>query len=156
MELNSQLPYPLAKKEEDTYFFKTSSGVEYTAYFIEFHRFSNTNILYNFSFDVIGKTANYYERISTTITQILKDFFVSNENSMIFVCDTSDNQESARLRLFERWFRHSKSDDYLLKLDRSEPQPNYNLFASLIIRKENTMIEAVVNLFDQYINDLKY
>lgn len=156
MELNSQLPYPLAKKEEDTYFFKTSSGVEYTAYFIEFHRFSNTNILYSFSFDVIGNTSNFDTRISATITYILKEFFKSNENSMIFVCDTSDNHESARLRLFERWFRQSKGNDSLIKLDRSEPQPDYNLFASLIIHKENPMLNVVINSFDQYINDLRY
>ena len=50
---------------------------------------------------------SYDNKISTTIIAIIEEFFLQNLNVLLYICDTSDNREEVRNRLFIRWFKES-------------------------------------------------
>lgn len=46
-----------------------------------------------------------------TLFAIIDEFFHENEDVLLYVCDTSNNREAARNRLFIRWFKQSARPD---------------------------------------------
>ena len=89
------------------------------------------------------------ERIGITVSKIISDYLIKNENAVIYICDSSDYKEHIRKRKFDSWFK--KSDDgTIIKIDRKIAVAESVLYNSLLIHKDNqyknSFIEAFIDL----------
>lgn len=139
------------------YCFKTESGIEYFAYFLDLSDIGPD--LYTFSFERIGPLdQDGVEKcipgkdVLDTICQILSDFFQKKTNAMLFVCDSSDGRAEGRRRLFS-WKFESVNDGTYEKIDREGKTEFYSVYSSIIFRKDNPNKERLLEAFDQMCSD---
>lgn len=138
---------------DGTYFFKTESGIEYFAYFLDLSEYGPD--LYTFNFekkddpDHAGSVKKAPGRdVLDTICQILSDFFQKQTNAMLFVCDSTDGRAEGRRRLFSRKFE-SVNDGTFEKIDRNGKTFYYSVYSSIIFRKDNPNKDRLLEAFDR-------
>jgi len=70
---------------------------------------------------VIEKTTDtkppFDSRVFLTIEAIIIEFFNDTEKVLSFVCDTSDGKELTRFKKFNRWYKTSKHNKSIIKLN---------------------------------------
>lgn len=111
-------PFFIAERDnnhnEFEYFFTTDATVDYTI------RFTKATYLFNvycgpcqkifeISFAPNSTKEYYFDdfKIANTIISIMHSFIGWQRCPVLYVCDSSDNRENCRARLFEGWFRKS-------------------------------------------------
>lgn len=153
---NSLAPYVCKRIENEgqiSYIFTTDGGVIYTAYFIDCENYSakwKDENIFMFNFGPEGnKPPKNDPRIERTIIWILKKFFLSQENSAIYVCDSTDGLELSRARLFERWFRRAEMNE-IKRTNLKVSGQNYDLIASLFIHQNNPNIDEIRKGFFEF------
>ena len=150
-------PYKIIKRQAFYYSFTSEAGTSYLCYFIPYgYLFTNYPLIapyiYSFNLDVEkgkSKEQPLDERIGITVSKIISDYLIKNENAVIYICDSSDYREHIRKRKFDNWFK--KSDDgTIIKIDRKIVITESVLFNSLLIHKDNpfknSFIEAFIDL----------
>lgn len=148
-------PYKYTLTEEGRYYFKTESGIEYFAYFLDLSDFGPDFYTFNFERQELPmddeKKAPGRD-VLDTICQILSDFFQKKTNAMLFVCDSTDGRAEGRRRLFAMKF-NSVNDGSFEKIDRDGKTAYYSVYSSLIYLKDNPNKEELVVAFEQICAD---
>jgi hypothetical protein len=130
------------------FYFKTNRNNEYAVEFTE-HNIESKYIYkaFELSFYIVEEITKRNDlKISKTIVQIVKDFFDEYPNSVVvYICDSQDNRQHYRNRLFNRWFLKSNSNKKYgkLNLNYSSTDINYNL--ELIYRQEKYNVRELFN-----------
>lgn len=139
--------YEISKDRNETaYSFTTDSNVQYIATFLCVDSLGVDN-LFMFNIDRIGdKRSPKDHKIKQTIVHILEAFFEDNQNSMIYVCDSSDARGCSRHRLFRMWYVEANPAN-IERYDINLPTPDYELFSSLFVHSLNQAKEAVIAAF---------
>ena len=133
------------------YSFKTESGIEYFAYFLDLSDYGPD--LYTFNFekiddrDSVGSVKKPGRDVLDTICQILSDFFQKQTNAMLLVCDSTDGRAEGRRRLFSCKFE-SVNDGTFEKIDRNGRTEYYSVYSSIIFRKDNPNKDRLLEAFD--------
>lgn len=150
MESNSLSPYEVNEEAPLDYTFINRDGIKYHASFYSVESLYPDFIeTYSFSIEPEDNKPHPIDRrISVTIAEILRRFFVVNTNAMIMVCDSADGKELKRRKLFDRWFEYF-SDGSILKYDASAPLDDYQLFVSLYINKSNPNKAILLSAFSK-------
>ncbi|WP_159473258.1 DUF6169 family protein [Dyadobacter sp. 3J3] len=93
-------------------------------------------------------------RVKDTILDFLSKYFNTKpDNALIFVCDTSDNRQDARFKMFNSWFdKNTKISVYnssILKTNISFCDENDSncAHASLIISAINPLLSEITSAF---------
>ncbi len=148
---NFQLPYNFTRNEDLVYSFVTDGGIKYIALFIPSGCYDeNLENTYNFNFEPEDpKNKNIHDpRIKETIISLIEQFFISNINSVICVCDSIDGRELCRRRLFDKWRKeYSHRLKHIHKEDIEKEGNYYTLCASLLIHRDNPNIEKTIKSF---------
>ncbi len=133
---------------------------------------TDNNILYGVSFDEDimpqGYKAYWFNltnhsqkssprdtKIRTTIILIIEEFFRSNPDILLYFCDTADNQQAQRSRLFLYWFNvYGQQKEYYTRTEmiRDEEEENY---IAIIVKKSHPNYEAIIELFNKQIEMFK-
>ncbi len=147
-------PYKYHCKDKYDYFFTTERGKDYHVYFVQYGEPSMTyGALFTFNIATDDVTPHPVDiRIAHTVVAILAEFFETDVNSAIIVCDNSDQKEEKRFRLFDRWYQHFNIKN-VLKYDSSVITPYYNLFVSLFLREDNPFRDNVVKEYYRMISE---
>ena len=135
--INKIAPYEV-KVEGKQYVFDTAQGLRYEVRFFEEQPIGGCET-WQFSFaKANSEPAPEDPYVRFTLFAIIDEFFHENEDVLLYICDTSDNREAARNRLFIRWFKQSAQPDrftirsakcyhrgpgFLRCHHRGEPQP---------------------------------
>ena len=67
----------------------------------------------------------------------MEEFFLSNPDILLYQCETGDNRQAMRARLFAKWFNEYKNRDNFyvtVSVLRDEDVDNY---IALIVQKSN-------------------
>lgn len=126
------------------------------------------NILYSVAFeldDMLGLTAYWFritnrsgmkspndKKIQQTIILIIEEFFSKNPDILLYLCDTANEQQAQRDRLFLRWFNtYEQKKKYAIKtaIIFDEGVSNY---VSLIVPVEHPQISDILETFDREIS----
>lgn len=145
-------PYDYVKDELNVYTFYTISGAKYIAYFIEEHSFETCKV-YSFSFEKEeeGLKKIHDQRISTTIAKIIKDFFLKNNDSLIYTCDSIDYKHRYRNILFKKWFKlYNSQKKYIVHNNEKD-----DLIMAIIIEKGNPLKSTIFEEFDEFFSYLE-
>lgn len=132
------------RAEGEYYIFYTSTKQKYffylldiTDYYRELNPVLQSNV-YEFSFFPEKKIKSKKDpRIAKTLTIAIKRILTNNPNSIIsFTCDSLDQKEDSRKRLFHNWFVEFNNKN-IIKLDKSVTSDDFSLHRSTIFMKTN-------------------
>lgn len=158
-KLNCLPPYKIERNKDFIYSFVTDGGIKYIALFVSCKSYDDNFIdTYSFNFEPEDRNRKsvYDPRIKETIISIIEEFFRNNHNSMICVCESIDGKELCRNRLFNRWGDEYRERFYYIhKEDIQFDGEFYDLYASLLIHKENPNLDRSIESFKSYTGLLK-
>jgi len=154
--------YKQIEDENPLFLFKTSLGVQYVLELTKDNFGCNYfNNLYSLSFYHTNDTSNKVKidiKIQATISTIIIDFLNNNKEALIhYICDSSDNRQYGRNRLFNTWFNQSNTSNAYSKLNINYPTPDimYTLefifFSGIYTNTDiETNVVAQLDVFSEY------
>lgn len=149
--LNFRAPYSVWEAGRQTYSFKTDFGVVYRMVFADDQTIWE-NGAYEFCIlNENGKPSPGAAKVRDTVMAIVEEFFRCNPNILLYQCETGDNRQAMRERLFLRWFStYERSGEYIIRVAEiiAEGIPNY---AALIIQHDNPRRESILSEFDDFV-----
>lgn len=87
-------------------------------------------------------------KVRETIVAIVEDFFLENNEVMLYICETGDGRQSMRSRLFEYCFSQYKEGWNVLMMSASiydaEGVKNY---AAIIVRQDHPRLSDITREF---------
>lgn len=152
-------PYNYSFSEfSNTYNFITKNDIEYKIAFIVDETFSAVSGLEvpNVYQMIIEKVNNdvserFDSSVASTIKNIIALFFENSENSMIYICDNSDERAKTRFNTFERWYWNSSMTDSIAKVDNvincDSNGKVQTLYTSLLFHKNNSNKETILEIY---------
>lgn len=148
--LNLRSPY-MVWESESGFSFKTDSDIYYS---VEFDREDSGLDIVAYWFNLINisqKNSHNDEKIQRTVICIIEEFFRQNPDILLYMCDTADNQQAMRARLFIRWFNHYQGhDQFVIRTATVEGDEESN-YVALIVQKSHPALESILQLFDSEI-----
>jgi hypothetical protein len=152
-------PYSFQQNGND-YRFQTDKGVFYSLKFSDgsFYFVNLPTYIPIFEFSVTVVSLGDYlsppkdVRVEITIVAIMRLFFLSHENSIVYICDNLDKKQAARHRKFDIWFR-THADQDLEKYDTHFMIQSMEIYASLILHCSNHYKNDLVHIFLSQANE---
>ena len=90
-------------------------------------------------------------KVRDTIFLIIEEFFASNPNILLYQCETGDNRQAMRDRLFLRWFKNYEHNDrFYIKVSTIVAKKVKN-YAAMIVEKNNPRLETITKDFDEFV-----
>ena len=152
--INESAPYALrlAPYAQLSYILTTDYGVNYTLSFmpsdlmpeIEAYEFaiSNTN----------HRKSPRDPKLRQSILTLVYEFFRTREAVMLYLCETGDNRQKHRSRLFESWFRASGHQTTFAFLSAQIPdEEGISNFVALIVRPDHPRFAFIAQQFSDTI-----
>lgn len=150
--LNVRSPYSIWEAGRQSYGFKTDYGVTYRIVFADDQTIWE-NGAYEFCIlNENGKASPSDKNLKETIIAIIEEFFRNNPDILLYQCETGDNRQAVRERLFLRWFKtYAQSGDFQIRIAEimAEGIPNY---VALIVQKSNPELQSIVEKFDAFVS----
>lgn len=105
--INNHAPYGVRHREDNFYsfYFETDFGLKYTISFMLENSFVQSGA-FQFCINVEGAGRSPGDvKLRQTVFAIIEEFFaVNGKEAMLYLCETGDEKEGLRNRLFIRWF----------------------------------------------------
>lgn len=94
-------------------------------------------------------------KLKLTLFRLIEAFFDANPDILLYICETGDDKQWLRNRLFVRWFNsYGLRDKYVLKTVEVMDGDVAN-FAALIVQKSNIRLNDILIEFDETISLLQ-
>ena len=155
--INLHAPYRVMQDPErkNNFYFVSDSGARFDIDFTP-----NESVIPSGAYE-FGITNKQHERspldtkLRLTIFAIVEEFFeVNGQETMLYLADTGDRKQAFRNRLFVRWFNiYEHRDRYIIKTAEGKMDGVMN-FLAIISRKDNPMLETVIEEFNETISFL--
>lgn len=141
LQINMASPYRVICSDKGDYLFATDQGINYTISFTEEFPLGGC-MSYQFCIHNDNHLHGSYDsKISTTIIAIIEEFFQQNQNVLLYICDTSDNREEVRNRLFIRWFKeYANPNKYTIESANTIIE-GQGFYSSIIVENRNPLLE---------------
>ena len=155
--INLHSPYMVGQTDENdsSFYFTTDFGLKYTISFMLEYSFVMSGG-YQFCINVEGDGRSPGDiKLRQTIFAIIEEFFeVNGSEVMLYLCETGDEKEGLRNRLFIRWFNnYSGRDAYVMQTAEVQEGKTKN-FAALIVQKSNPRLDEILAEFNETISIL--
>lgn len=148
----------------NTYNFTTKNDILYRVAFVVDETFSTISgeEIPNIYQLIIEKATDELEpfdtKVSKTIEHIIERFFQKTENALIYICSDEDEKAITRHKIFDRWYRNSDYNNWIVKIDnimkfniKNEIQ---KLYTSFLFHKQNSNYEKLIQIYTQIENVL--
>ena len=146
--INSKAPYEVSALGKQ-FVFVTNYGLHYEVRFFEESPIGGCET-WQFSFAKAEDTPTPEDPyVRFTLFAIIDEFFIENEDVLLYICDTSDSREAARNRLFIRWFKQSAQPDRFTIRSASSTIEGQGFYAAIIVENRNPRLIDVTADFDQ-------
>lgn len=149
--INKKSPYKVKVLNGFTARFFTDRGLEYEVSFVEDEMVESTNFsAYQFLIECKNSIHSSNDvKMGATIAAILESYFIAHPNYILtYVCDIKDSQQSARNRLFNRWFHKYAKGEYV-KYDWTLTTEGDCFFASMVGWSGNPELEDIRIAYDE-------
>lgn len=152
--INEYAPYKV-ETESGQYLFETDNNILYG---VSFDEDSMPRGLKAYWFNLTNhsqKTSPRDSKIRTTVILIIEEFFRSNPDTLLYMCDSANNQQAQRSRLFLHWFNaYGQQKDYYTctEMVKDEDEENY---IAIIVKKSHPQLNVIIDLFKKQIEMFK-
>ncbi len=149
--LNVRTPYSVWPVGKQSYGFKTAYGVQYRIGFIDDQTIWRKGA---YEFGIVnenGRPSPNDRKLRETIYAVIEEFFECNPDILLYQCETGDNRQAMRDRLFLRWFKeYEDRGKFTIRVSKitAEGVDNY---AAVIVRCDNPHLKQIIQDFDQFL-----
>ena len=144
-----EAPYELVLSGSD-FMFQTDFGIHYDISFKKEDIVLGGCETYQFILRKVEDTRSPYDaKVETTILAIINEFFRSNLEIMLYLCDTSDGREASRNRLFLSWFDKYADERRFTICKAHANVEGEGLFFCIIVDNRNPKLNAIVADFEE-------
>lgn len=142
-------PYELLLSEND-FTFRTDLGIHYSVSFNKEDIVLGGCDTYQIIIRKIEETRSRHDpKVEATILAIIDEFFCSNQEVLLYMCDTSDGREESRNRLFLTWFeRYAEKHRFTICQAHAEIEGE-GLFFCIVVDNRNPHLEAITADFEE-------
>jgi len=142
-------------REEDEYRFETDYGILYA---VNFEPESMLGGIPAYWFGLANRslTASPGDvKIRATVTCIIEELFRSNPDILLYMCDSANDQQAMRSRLFMRWFNaYARQQDFYIRTEMVVDEGEENYIA-LIVQRSHPQLQTIITTFDMVIEQFK-
>ena len=149
--INRIAPYKVDLKNGE-YVFESDFDILYSIWFEEQPILDEGIIAYWLNLTNRSQKASPNDqKIRTTVVLILEEFFRSNPDVLLYMCDSADEQQAMRSRLFLRWFSaYGKQADFYSRSEMVKDGMEDN-YISIIVKRSHPKLQVIKELFDDEI-----
>ena len=140
-----------------TYNFTTKNKIEYKVAFIVDETLDavsdiSINNVYQVIIEKISDVIEPYDRfVANTIDYIVKSFFNTVENSLIYICSEEEEKAGIRFKVFDKWYQNSSFNKSVTKIDNiihlETENSIFKLYTSLLYHNSNPNIEHIIKAY---------
>lgn len=95
-------------------------------------------------------------RLQKTILSIAAEFFQENPGAaLLYLCDTADQQQAMRSRLFTRWFNNYEGHTAFYVQTVSVSGEEEENFITMILRRDNPALKMIEKHFSKEVQQFK-
>lgn len=148
-QINILAPYPVWY-EEGEIMFKTDYNILYSIAF-ELDDMLNLKAYWFRITNRSRKKSPNDKKIQQTVILVIEEFFRKNPDILLYICDTANEQQAQRDRLFLRWFNgYEQKKKYAIRTATviDEGCPNYVLIIVPILHPQ---LEMIISTFEREI-----
>ena len=92
-------------------------------------------------------------KVRDTIIAIIDEFFVENNTTLLYICETGDKKQALRNRLFERWFSmYERKAQYTFVASSLKDDEGVDNYTAIIVRSDNPDLSAIIAEFTETIS----
>ena len=143
-------PYPV-KLDDGEYIFRTDHDIGYA---VSFEQESLCDPIPAYWFDLAnrsGKASPSDPKVRETVIRIIVEFFRANPDIMLYMCDSANDQQAQRNRLFLRWFMGAEQSKlFYIKTEMVIDEGMEN-FIAIIVPRSHPYLEDIIERFDSEI-----
>lgn len=151
--INAASPYVLTPNRRPLFYdFITDYGIDYNA------GFAPSNLLpaieaYEFVLTNPGNRKSPRDpKLRQTILTLIYEFFRTRNAVMLYLCETGDNRQRLRSRLFESWYRSSGYQTTFALLTAQLPdEDGIQNFVALLVRPDHPQFALIAQEFSDTI-----
>ena len=146
--VNASSSYEVSAVNDGCYQFFTDYGVHCTVEFV-----LDDSLLSHETYHLVIVNVNHQKspsdvKVRDTIIAIIDEFFVENNTTLLYICETGDKRQALRNRLFERWFStYERKAQYTFVASSLKDDEGIENYAAIIVRNDNPDLSAIVAEF---------
>lgn len=155
--LNVLSPYSFWYIGKNTYSFLVKRGDKSVTYRVGFA--PNDSVWENGAYEFFitndsHEPSHSDPKLKESIIAIIQEFFRENPEVLLYQCDTSENKQAMRARLFTRWYNtYEFKNRYCVKMIKFMDD-DVESYAALIIEKSNPNCERLLSEFETYTKEM--
>lgn len=148
--INELAPYKV-EIVGDELIFETAFNIQYAVSFDPEEMFEGIAAYWFNLSNRSGKPSPNDANIKLTIICILEEFFRSNPEILLYMCDSANDQQAMRSRLFLRWFNaYGAQKDFYTRTEIVVDEGEENYIA-IIVKRSHPQLQTIIELFDEQI-----
>ena len=155
--VNVVAPYhfTLAPYAQLSFWLTTDYGVDYAMSFYKNDLLPGVD-LYEFAISNMNQRKSPRDvKLRQSIVALIQAFFCQKEAVLIYICETGDNRQRQRFRLFESWFRVAGKGRFVsLSMDLVDEEGISN-YAAIITRMDNPNLSFITKQFTETVELLR-
>lgn len=148
LSINEKAPLKVSTAS-DAFMFEAEQ-TKYIVGFVEDEAIATKGVYQLFLMNKDGSKNTLSKEIYQTVVVIIEEFFKENDNAILYICDISDNRQTARDRLFSIWFNsYEKKEDFTLERT-SVDFDGTKYHAAMLISNSNPHYKEFLNAFNDF------
>lgn len=149
--INEKSPYWVIQLDEMLFRFITRNGIKYRAGFYPDPYFLEDGAFHFFLQRVDDVHSPHDPDVLLVVQLIIEEFFRTDSNVMLYICDPTDGRQAYRSRLYRKWFDcYEKNEDFTL-VDASIKFNVQAIYAGLLIKKSNPAYRQILEAFEDFV-----
>ncbi|MBO5616299.1 MAG: hypothetical protein J5932_09350 [Prevotella sp.] len=141
-------PYAV-RYESNRYTFKTDYDIVYAVSFDKEEFFSPISAYWFNLTNRSNKPSPNDPKVRQTVVRIITEFFQANPDILLYMCDSANDQQAQRNRLFLRWFSGERQSDMFCIRTAVINDEGTDNFIALIVPRNHKYLKEILNSFEE-------
>ena len=153
--VNRLSPYKVWTENGRDFYIETDRGNLFKVGFMDDYSIWDTGA-YQFTIHNEGSRPSPNDsKLKFTLFRLIEAFFDTNPDILLYICETGDDKQQLRNKLFVRWFNsYSLRENYVFRTVEIMDGDTLNL-AALIVQKSHARLNEILQEFDETISMLQ-
>lgn len=154
--INRLAPYEVKPTEDAGFYqFQTDKEVHYAVGFMEDDILLSLPAYQLIIANLNNRKSPRDAKVRNTVIAIIDEFFQCNNSTLLYICETGDNKQRMRSRLFEYWFSTYQKKELFTMLSSSiVDEEGIANFATIILRNDHPHFAEIIADFAESIRIL--